>query len=186
MKLLAARLRLPAALLAGSLVLGSGLVAWALSVHGESEGRLAAESIREASAARAATSAPEKLRIIRETTDIHARLQGSGFLGQEQRAGWITALGQAQTRLGLQTLSWRLSPRTASPVAPGLWVSTMTVSASPVDAAGLDALLGQLRQNAPGRFTVENCALSLNPGSPDGQAECRLHWWTWQDGEAPR
>ncbi len=175
-----ARLRLPAALLAAALLLGSGLVAWALSVHSAGHERLAAASIREVAAARAAAGAPRKLQVARETAGIFRELQSRGFLGQERRAGWVTALGRVQADLRLRTLSWRLAPRTASPLAPGLWSSEMSIAASPVDAAGLGALLERLRAAAPGRFTVESCALDLSAG----QAECRLNWWTWEDGGA--
>lgn len=184
MKQTALRLRLPAALLAGGLLLGSVLAAWALTLHARHAERLAAASIREASAARAAAEAPKRLQVARETAGIHAQLRDGGFLGPEQRAGWITALGRIQAGLNLRTLSWRLGPRTPSDLAPGLWLSGMTIAASPVDAARLEALLGQLRQAAPGRFTVESCALGLDPGGGAGQAECRLNWWTWEEGGA--
>ena len=184
MKRLIFRLRRAIAWLAGSLLVGSALVVWALSFHGGCEERLARASIREAAAARAAADAPQKLQILHETAQVHERLVGSGFVGPEQRAGWVTALGHVQADLGLQTLAWRLAPQTSSQAAPGLRLSVMTLSASPVDTAALERLLDRLRQDAPGRFTVENCALTLNPGSASGQAVCRLNWWTWKEDES--
>ena len=182
----AKRLHLPALMLLGALILGIALLAWGLSIHAGSKARLAADSGQEAEAARAALEAPGKFRQSQENTRVYEQLRQSGFLGTEQRTGWVTALGQAQANLRLESLSWRLVPRTSSPLAPGLWVSAMDISASPVDASGLEALLGRLRKAAPGRFTVERCSLALNPGGLTGQAECRLNWWTWEDGPARR
>lgn len=181
-----ARLRIPAILLAGGLILGIGLLAWGLSIHAYSKARLVEDTRQEAEAARATAEAPEKLRISRENAGVYEQLRVSGFLGPEQRAGWVTALGGIQARLKLDSLSWRLAPRVPNPLAPGLRVSTMVISANPVDATGLDALLGQLRKTAPGRFTVESCSLTLNPDGLSGQAECRLNWWTWEYGQALR
>jgi hypothetical protein len=178
------RLRLPATLLAGALILGIGLLAWTLSIHADSEARLAGDSRQEQEAAQAASAAPDKLRQSQENAGVYEQLRHSGFLGPEQRTGWVTALGHVQTSLRLESLSWRLMPQAPSPLAPGLRVSTMALSASPVDAAGLDTLLGHLRKTAPGRFTVESCSLALNPTGLSGQAECRLNWWTWENGPA--
>lgn len=182
----ARRLHLPVLMLLGALVLGVGLVFWGLAMHAESQERLDKDGAQEAEAARAAREAPAKLDAIRENTDVYGQLRQVGFVGPEQRTAWITALGQAQAGLKLASLSWRLAPRTASPLAPGLWISSMDISASTVDAAGLDALLGQLRKTAPGRFTVERCSLALNPDGLSGQANCRLNWWTWEDAPARR
>ncbi len=181
-----ARLRLPAALLAGALILGIGLLAWTLSIHADREARLAGDRQQEREAALAATAAPMKLRQGQENASVYEQLRQSGFLGSERRTGWVTALGHVQTSLKLDSLSWRLTPQSPSPLAPGLRVSTMAISASPVDAAGLDTLLGLLRKTAPGRFTVESCSLTLNPTGVTGQAECHLNWWTWENGPAQR
>lgn len=180
----AKQLRVPVLILFGALILGIGLLIWGLSIHADSTNRLTNDSRLEKEAARAAHEAPEELAQFRENAGIYEQLRQGGFLGPEQRAAWITALGQARANLKLESLSWRLAPRTSSPLAPGLWVSAMDISASSVDAPGLDALLDRLHTTSPGRFTVERCSLTLDPAGLSGQAECRLNWWTWDHGPA--
>lgn len=182
----AKHLRLPILMLLGALILGIGLLTWGLSIHADSKARLALDTRQEMEAARAAREAPEKFRQSQVNAGLYEQLRQSGFLGPEQRLGWITALGQTQADLKLESLSWRLAPRTPSPLAPDLWISAMDISISTVDASGLDGLLSQLRKTAPGRFTVERCSLALNPDGISGQAECRLNWWTWEHGPAHR
>lgn len=180
----AKQLRVPVLILFGALILGVGLLIWGLSIHADSTSRLTKEIRQETEAARAAHEAPGELAQFRGNAGIYEQLRQGGFLGPERRAAWITALGQARATLELESLSWRLAPRTSSPLAPGLWSSAMDISASPVDASGLDSLLGLLRKTAPGRFTVERCVLTLSPEGLSGQAECRLNWWTWDHGPA--
>jgi hypothetical protein len=174
-------LRLPALLLAGSLVLGGSLLGLGLSIHANSAARLARAAWTEAEASRAAREAPARLQQDRRESDLYKRIRHSGFLGQEDRTGWITALGDVQSKMKLESLSWRLAPRSPSPLGPGLRVSAMDLGISNMDARQLDALFGELRETAPGRFTVERCSLVLNPDGRAGQVECRLNWWTWED-----
>ena len=178
----AARLRLPALGLLGALILGVGLLAWALDLRDRQHDQLLAAQAEESRAAQAARLAPERLELAQASAGLHAEMQGRGFLGPEQRAGWVTALGKARLALDLDSLSWRLPPRQPGDLAPGLFVSAMELTASPIDAAGLEALFERLRSEAPGRFTVARCALNLSPGSAAGLAECRLNWWTWDHG----
>jgi hypothetical protein len=184
LRLPAKRLHLPALMLFGALVIGGGLIILGLSIHADSKTRLARVSKLATDAAHAALEAPMKLRQIQESNNVYAQLHQVGFLGPEQREGWITALGQTQANLKLESLSWRLSPRTSSPLAQGLQVSNMGISASMVDVPGLHALLRQFHEAAPGRFTVENCSLAFNLNGISGQAECRLNWWTWENAPA--
>lgn len=180
------QLRISVLFLAGALVLGTGFLFWGLSQHSTSKAELARDATRASDAAQAAREAPGKLRSSQEKAGIYEQLRQNGFIGPEQRTGWITALGQARAALKLDSLSWRLSPRSPSLLVPGLHVSTMDVSASSLNAAGLDTLLKELRKTAPGRFTVERCALVLNPDGASGQAECRINWWTWEDAASRR
>jgi uncharacterized protein (DUF58 family) len=180
-RLNAPALRLPALLLLASLLTGAGVLYLGLSFHGGREVKFDQALKSEASASRSAREANAKLHEDRRQAELHRRIQHSGFLGKEDRAGWVTALGQARSSLKLNSLSWRLSPRSASNVMPGLWVSAMDITADSLDTPGLEALLDHLRVNAPGRFTVDHCALTFNPDKLSGQAECRLLWWTWDD-----
>jgi hypothetical protein len=179
-------LRYPALLLLGALALGGALLGLGLSIHARGESGLREDTAREAAAARRVREATSRLAQDRREAPLFDRIRHSGFLGAGDRAGWVTALGQAQTALRLDSLSWRLAPRQPSALAPGLWVSSMELTASRVDAEGLDALLAHLRKTAPGRFTLERCALALDADGLAGQAECRLNWWTWEDAAARR
>jgi hypothetical protein len=174
-------LRLPALLLLASLLAGAGVLYLGLSFHNRQEAKFDQALRSESGASRSAREATAKLHEDRRHAELYRRIQLSGFLGKEERAGWVTALGQARTSLKLNSLSWRLSPRAASNAMPGLWASAMDLTADSVDTAGLEALLGHLHANAPGRFTVDHCALTFNPDGLSGQAECRLLWWTWDD-----
>ncbi len=179
---LARHLRLPALQLASALILGVGLLAWTLSIHEHSTEELAQASSGEAEAARAAAKAPGNLRKIQRERALYDQIQGLGFQGTEQRARWVTALGQTRSRLGLDSVAWRLEPSSPSALAPGLRVSAMEVSVSRVDLDGLAAFLDGLRANGAGRFTVERCTLVLAPDGQGGRADCRLLWWTWDAG----
>lgn len=174
-------LRLPALMLLASLLAGAGVLFLGLSFHNRQEAKFDQALRSEAVASRSAREAAAKLHEDRRQAELYRRIQHSGFLGREERAGWVTALGQARASLKLNSLSWRLSPRAASNAKPGLWISAMDITADSLDTPGLENLLGHLRANAPGRFTVDHCALTFNPDKLSGQAECRLLWWTWDD-----
>jgi hypothetical protein len=174
-------LRLPFLLLLTALLVGAGVLYLGLSFHNRQEANFDHALRSESGAARSAREANAKLHEDRRQAELYRRIQHSGFLGKEERAGWVTALGQARSSLKLNSLSWRLAPRVASNAMPGLWISAMDLTVDSLDTTGLEALLGHLRANAPGRFTVDHCALAFNPDGLSGQAECRLLWWTWDD-----
>lgn len=176
-----ARLRGPALGLLAAVTLGSALLVWSQTVHDQRRQVLLEAQSAASQAAHAARLAPERLSLVQDNAARFSHIEAKGFLGAEARTGWITALGKTQAALGLESLSWRLAPQQASPLAPGLRVSAMDLSASPVDAQRLAALLEQLKAAAPGWFTVERCALNLNQDGHAGLAECRLSWWTWED-----
>lgn len=173
--------RRPALALLAAVVLGGGLVYWALGVHGErAAAAAAARQILEA-ATQDADLAPQKLARDRAQAALYQHIRDIGFVGEEDRAAWVSALAAARAELGLDSLSWRLSPRAESPRMAGLRVSEMDLSAGPLDRAGMEALLARLRAEKTGFFTVERCSLQFPADAPRGQAECRLLWWTWHD-----
>lgn len=172
------KLRLPILLLLGSLLLGAALFQVSLSKRLASEARLDAAKSHAEQAARALREAPARLILDQAAAPLHNRIRNSGFLGPENRVGWITALAQTQVQLQLGSLSWRMTPQTSSPLASNLNVSNMEFTASPLDPDKLTALIEHLRTTAPGRFTVERCTLTLDPKGSNGQANCRLNWWT--------
>jgi hypothetical protein len=178
--------RRPALALLAAVVLGGGLVAWALGVHGERAAAAAAARQVLDAATQAAGLAPQKLARDRAQTALHQQISDIGFVGEEDRAAWVTALATARAELGLDSLSWRLSPRAESPLMAGLRVSVLELSAGNLDRAGLEALLARLRAEEAGFFTVERCALQFPADAPSGQAECRLLWWTWHEAADAR
>jgi len=175
-------LRLPIALLLASCLLGGGLFHLSLNARLASEAHLITEKARADQAARGVREAPARLLQGQSEAVLHQRIRDSGFIGPEQRVGWITALASTQARMQLASLSWHMRPQTPSALAPDLNVSNMEFTASPLDPAGLGALIENLRATAPGRFTVEHCALVLGPTVGNGQANCRLNWWTLAQG----
>ncbi|KAF0098740.1 MAG: hypothetical protein FD187_2400 [bacterium] len=173
--------RRPALALLAAVVLGGGVVYWALGVHGERAAEAAAAQQILNAATEAARLAPDKLARDRAQTALHQRILDIGFVGEEDRAAWVTALAVARANLNLDSLSWRLAPRAESPLMPGLRVSVLELSAGNLDRAGLEALLARMRAEEAGFFTVERCALQFPADAPSGQAECRLLWWTWPE-----
>jgi hypothetical protein len=178
MKLPHPKLRRPIALLLASLLLGSGLFHFSLGHRIASEKHLIAEQSQAEQAARAVREAPARLNQDRTETALFQRIKQSGFIGQEDRLNWLSALAKTQTTLNLDSLSWRMTPQTDSPIAADLHVSQMEISASPADVNTLTELLKQLQRNAHGQFTVAHCALAFDAHNDNGKAHCRLNWWT--------
>lgn len=173
--------RLSLAMLLVALIMGVGLLILGIRQHGETRADLEVEIALEAAARDSAREAPQRLARDRQEANRYQQVRASGFLDRENRAGWVSALGKTRSELGLDTLSWRLAPRVEHNLATGLFQSAMDISISRVDAEGLDTVLAKLTELAPGRFTVERCALTFEPDGRPGQAECRLNWWTWED-----
>jgi hypothetical protein len=178
MKRLNPKLRLPIALSLGSLVLGAFIFNISLDTRLTCEARRIAEESRAEQAARAVREAPARLSQDQAEASLHSRIRNSGVLGPEDRVSWISALAQTQAQLHLASLSWRMTPQMPSALEPDLNVSSMEFTASPLDPDKLSALIAHLRATAPGRFTIERCALTLDPNGISGQANCRLNWWT--------
>jgi hypothetical protein len=174
---LPAPLRLPIAWFAASLLLGSSVFYLALDVHRASATRQLAAQEAADRAARDLRQTPQRLAQDRAQTATYARLRAAGFLGEEDRLDWLGSLARLRGALELQQLSWRLAPRQASSLSPGLYSSSMVLEIAPVDARRLEQFLGQLRTLAHGHFTVRHC--TLRPDGSGGAASCTLDWWTW-------
>ncbi len=189
MKIMDPKLRRPITLLIASLLIGSLVFHYSLQSRLTAAARLISEESLAAEAARSVREAPARLIQDQAEASLHETIRNSGFIGAENRAGWITALGEARTLLNLNSLSWHLSPQTPSQLAPNLRLSKMSFSATPLNPASLNRLIAHLRANAPGRFTIESCSLILEgEGSSqtqnrsqdqNGQATCHLNWWTF-------
>lgn len=178
MKRINPKLRLPIALLLGSLGLGAGIFHLSLNTRLACEARRIAEESGAEQAARAVREAPARLIQDQAEASLHSQIRDSGVLGPEDRVGWVTALAQTQAQLHLASLSWRMTPQMPSVQEANLNVSGMEFTASPLDPEKLSALIAHLRTTAPGRFTIERCTLTLDPNGVSGQAHCRLNWWT--------
>lgn len=178
MKHMASNLRLPAALLLASLLLGASVFNFALNTRMASEARLIAEKGRADQGARALREAPARLIQDRLDAPLYSRILASGFIGEEDRVAWISALAQTQARLRLGSLAWRMTAQMPSPLASGLYVSNMEFTASPLNPSTLSELIGHLRTTANGRFTVERCTLTFDREGSGSQATCSLNWWT--------
>ena len=173
-------LRRPLLLLLGSIALGTLLFDFSLTSRLASEQALIRQAARAVEAEDDALRAPERLASDAAAPALYREIARSGFDSPENRVGWVSALSRVQTQLELDSLSWRLGPRTASPLASGLGYTAMDISASAMNSERLDAMLKLLREIAPGRFTLEYCMLAMNPDGVVGQANCRLNWWTLQ------
>lgn len=172
-------LRLPILWFATALLLGGGVFHLALEARSASEARRLTTQQAAERAEHDLRQTPERLARDRAQSDIYARLGTAGFLGEEDRLNWLSSLSRLRTSLDLQQLSWRLTPRTASSLSPGLYRSGMVLDLAPIDADRLNLFMTQLRGIAHGRFTLHECSLRPDPNGRQGTATCALDWWTW-------
>lgn len=172
-------LRLPALGFAASLLLGSSVFYLALDARMASKTRQLAAQAAADMAERDLRQTPERLAQDRAQSATYARLRAAGFLGEEDRLDWLGSLARLRGSLELQQVSWRLAPRAASDLSPGLYSSSMVLEIAPTDARRLEQFLGQLRTLAHGHFTVRDCTLRPDASGTYGSAGCTLDWWTW-------
>lgn len=176
------RLRLPIALFLVALLLGSGVFSLALDKRGASK-TAQLDARRQADAAeRALRRVPERLALDGAQAARYAELNQSGFIGNEDRIGWISTLASLQNEFKLEHLTWRLSARETSTLEPGLTRTRMELDLGPLDAAHLDHFLQRLRQQAHGRYSADACVLLPTRGG--GSANCAIDWWTWNEPSA--
>jgi hypothetical protein len=172
------KLRIPMALMLVSLLSGAAIFHFSLHARMTAEARLIAATTRADQTAGKVRDAPARLIQDQAEAALHSRIRDSGFIGPEDRVGWISALARSQSLFRLSSLSWHLSPQARSPVATNLNASKLEFTAAALDPAGLGRLITHLRATAPGRFTVEQCTLILDHDGGQGQANCVLNWWT--------
>lgn len=176
---LPAALRLPTLWFAASVLLGSSAFYLALDTRAASETeRLVAKQAAD-TAAHDLRQTPERLARDGNQATTYAQLDDAGFLGEEARLDWLSNLARLRATLELQQLSWRLAPRAASSLSPGLHSSAMTLEIAPTDGRHLAQFLEQLRASSHGRFTVRGCNLQPDADGKQGTATCELDWWTW-------
>ena len=172
------KMRWPIGLVIASLLVGASVFHFSLNLHLAAQKRLIAEQSSAERAKHGVEKAPARLIQDQAEAALYSRIRESGFMGPENRDGWISALAQTQRQMQLTSLAWRISPQAPSTLKPDLFVSQMAFTASPLDPTRLTQLLAHLRASAPGRFTVDQCTLNLDAGSMAGQVNCQLAWWT--------
>lgn len=126
---------------------------------------------------------PGRIALVRAMRGQHAELQRRGFVGNERRLDWISALAQTQRAFALQGVTWRLEP--SRPTAlPGLTATRMHLSLTPMEPSSLGRWLAHLDALGQGLFTVEHCEWTL-AGLPQ-RMQCTLNWWTLKGGGSAR
>jgi hypothetical protein len=172
-------LRLPILGFAAALVLGSGVFYLALDARTAGKTRQLSAQTAADLAARDLRRTPERLARYRAQAATYAQLGAAGFLGAENRIDWLGSLARLRASLALQQIGWRLGPRAASPLCPGLHSSAMTLEIVPADPRRLEQFMAELRTQAHGHFTVRACTLQPDADGQSGAATCTLDWWTW-------
>lgn len=172
-------LRRPVIWFAASLLLGSGVFYLALDARMAGKTRQLAALTAAEMAARDLRRTPERLARDRAQAATYGQLSDKGFIGEEDRIGWLGSLARLRDSLRVQQISWHLTPRAASSLSPGLYSSGMTIEVTPIDARRLQLFLEQLRALAHGHFTVRECTLRPDNSGQQGAASCTLDWWTW-------
>jgi len=170
-------LRPPLTALILSLVAGAAAVGAALQLR--SEAAAARQQAQRAWTEAHATleRLPKRIALIRTMGERYDELQRRGFMGNERRLDWISALAQTQRAFVLQGVTWRLEP--SRPTAlPGLSATRMHLSLTPMDPERLGAWLASLDALGQGLFTVEQC--DWTPTGPPQRMQCTLNWWTWK------
>lgn len=176
-------LRSPLAALILILLAGAAVVGVALHMRGKA---LAARQQAEqawADAHAMLDQLPKRIELVRAAKERHTELQRRGFLGNERRLDWISALAQTQREFALQNVTWRLEP-SRSTVLPGLTATRMHLSLTPMEPARLGGWLARLEGLGQGLFTVEQCDWTL-AGAPQSM-QCVLNWWTLKAGGGAR
>jgi hypothetical protein len=174
-------LRAPLAVLFLTLLTGSAAVGMALHVRGKAvAARQEAERAWTDAQARL-ERLPQRIALVRAMGGQPAELQRLGFVGSERRLDWISALAQTQQAFALHAVTWRLEP--SRPTAlPGLGVTRMHLSLTPMDPVQLGRWLAHLEGLGAGLYTVGQCDWAL--GEPPSM-QCTLDWWNLKaDGGA--
>lgn len=176
-------LRTPLMVLILILLAGTAAVGVALHLHGKAVAARQQSQRASAEAHALLEQLPGRLARVRAMAEQHADMQRCGFLGNERRLDWISAVARLQAQTGLETLVWRLEPSRPGGLT-GLTVTPMHLTLSPMDPARLGVWLARLDALDQGVFTVEQCDWSL-ADRPQGM-QCVLNWWTWNAGGPAR
>lgn len=194
-----AALKWPLSVVLGAVLLAGGGVLWSWGTSRAATTAYAdAERVHAAAQARLGRSRLQQQLIATHLADYET-LVARGFVGTENRLGWIEAAQLASREAGLAGLEYRLDPRTDAPPAQAqtqglpLKQSAMTLTVPLLVETDLVRFLAALQRRAPGIHRVRACSLSRLDNAPFAavnqprlQAECELLWFTvdFPQGEA--
>jgi hypothetical protein len=187
----ATSIRLPAlsfalALLTSALAVGASL--WCLDARRADLAR--AQQLRDAAFAKLNQVEQEKAEI-RTYRPLFIALRARGWIGEENRLAWTEAIGQAQERLGLPSVSYEIEPRQPlrleAPTPTGdyqLRASKMTLHLDLLHEMDLFNFLDQLKTR--GMLAMQDCTIRRNNSTQQGgpgpaprlNANCTLNWLT--------
>lgn len=193
----ATSIRLPAlsfalALLTAALAVGASQ--WCLDARHADLAR--AQQLRAAAFAKLNQVEQEKAEI-RTYRPLFTALRAQGWIGEENRLAWTEAIGQAQERLGLPSVSYEIDARQPlrleAPMATGgyqLRASKMSLHLDLLHEMDLFNFLDQLKTR--GMFAIQDCTIRRNTLTPQGpgpaprlNADCTLNWLTLGTSTAP-
>jgi len=184
--ILLAALSFALALLTGALAIVASQ--WCLNARHADLAR--ARQLRDAAFAKLNQVEQEKAEI-RTYRPLFIALRARGWIGEENRLAWTEAIGQAQERLGLPSVSYEIEPRQPlrmeAPTPTGdyrLRASKMTLHLDLLHEMDLFNFLDQLK--ARGMLAMQDCTIRRNssaqqsgPGpAPRLNADCTLNWLT--------
>jgi hypothetical protein len=157
-----------------------------------------AEEQRFRTAANSYLAVDDEARLVREYFPYVIDLHEHGVLGPELRLDWIEVLQQADRRLGLPSLHYRIGAQAeyqpAHPFHNGsyrIYYSPMQIDIDLLHEGDLHAFFVELDRRGLGIYSVASCRLSrlhseINHEAAEGniRAECALFWFNIrkQDG----
>ena len=184
-----AALKWPLSVVLGAMLLAGGGALWSWGTSRAATAAYAdAERVHAAAQAKLGRSRLQQQLIANHLADYET-LAARGFVGPENRLGWIEAAQLASREAGLAGLEYRLDPRTDAPPAQTqglpLKQTAMTLTLPLLVETDLARFLAALERRAPGVHRVHGCALTrVNDApfevvnQPRLQAECEVLWFT--------
>lgn len=164
-------------------------IVWSHRQHSEARGVLQRQQAALDAVNTRQAQAGTDARLIAQHLDAYHALIAKGFVGEENRLGWIEAVQLANRDARLYGLTYTLSPRAAAPasLAGGLPLkqTRMRVNMPLLVETDLQRFFDALHARTPGIFRVSQCRISrINDTPPEPvnrpelDAECELMWFT--------
>lgn len=184
-----AALKWSLAIVAGALVLAVTGVLWSLDQTGNAAAAHSrAERTRANADAQLGRSRQQQELIAAHLADYKA-LVARGFVGAEDRLGWIEAAQLAGREAGLPGLEYRLDPRADAPatLAHGLPLkqTRMILIVPLLVETDLVRFLAALERRGAGMHRLHGCTLTRTDDTPFEavnqprlKAECEIFWYT--------